>query len=843
MKPNFIAVKRPGHHPMKNKAYVSLLPLLSVLMTWFTVPMLVAQEQSGTVKQFLDTYCLSCHGTEKQKGERRFDTLDPTAHTRDTLITLQEIIDELTLGEMPPEKSKQPSRDEIAAIISRLTATVSAGQKTLVSTGGKTVLRRLNLREYSNTLADLFGFDPNLFDPTGGFPKDQMVENLDTIGDTLRISGYQLGKYLTVADTVTSKAFRRLEAVPEKTWSFSFANGLEQGRRKKNSFLALYEGPNATTVEAGYVSLPEFSEGVPADGKYEVTVTVEALNRKHVYGNIYTSDQDELMRLALIPGDVRVGTLDHPQPFEPILAEVALRDGGPQTITMSVWLEAGWTPRFIFPNGTLSFRSVIGPTAEKMRNNNAKVPGGIPKGKLGIVEARKLIVQYGDVPQIRITAAQIRGPIDNLAAKNTSSKLFGERGYSISRTNEIMTDFARRAYRRTPNSEEISRLMAIVSHRQSQGRTALEALQDGMTAALCSPNFLYLAEPVTGSNDRQPLLTATAVANRLSYMLWSTMPDDELLNLGINGELLKPNVLIAQTKRLLAHPRAQTFIKDFLDSWLNLRALGDMPPDDKAFKEYYSDNLHDAMLTETQLFTKDLLDNNGSIINFLQADYTFVNRSLAKLYGMEKEVPPKDVERFRKIQLNNPVRGGLLGQASILTVSANGIETSPVVRGVWLLENILGIVPPPPPDNVPPIDPDVRGATSIRDLLEKHRSSPACYSCHRRFDPLGFALENFDPIGGWRTTYEKNTKIDSSGELPGGKKFTDVIGLKQILVAQKDQFARALTERLLSYGCGRRVEPLDRTQVDAIVRELANRKYGFRDLIELIVTSPLFLRK
>jgi hypothetical protein len=472
-----------------------------------------------------------------------------------------------------------------------------------------------------------------------------------------------------------------------------------------------------------------------------------------------------------------------------------------------------------------------------------KVPGGIPKGKLGIVEARKLIVQYADFPQIRIHSVQIKGPIANLAATQTASHLFGERGYSAARTSEILESFARRAYRRAPNTEEMSRLKAIVSQRQSQGRTALEALQDGMTAALCSPNFLYLAEPVTGTNERQPLLTATALASRLSYMLWSTMPDDELLALGINGELLKPDVLIAQTRRLLANPKAQNFIDDFLDSWLNLRTLGDMPPDPKAFSEYYENNLREPMLLESRLFARDLLDNNGSITNFIKANYTFVNRPLAKLYGLEKDVPVEGGENFRKIELSNSVRGGLFGQASVMTVSANGIETSPVLRGIWILENILGVTPPPPPDNVPVIEPDVRGSTSIRNLLEKHSRSPACYECHHKFDPMGFALENFNPIGGWRTTYNKNVKIDSSGELPGGKKFADVVELKEVMLAQKDQFARALTERLLSYGCGRRVEPLDRSEVDGLVRKLASRKYGFRDLIEIVVTSPFFLRK
>jgi hypothetical protein len=233
-----------------------------------------------------------------------------------------------------------------------------------------------------------------------------------------------------------------------------------------------------------------------------------------------------------------------------------------------------------------------------------------------------------------------------------------------------------------------------------------------------------------------------------------------------------------------------------------------------------------------------------------------VNRPLAKLYGMGDRVAPAGGEAFRRVKLNDPNRGGLLGQASVLTVSANGVETSPVIRGIWLLENILGATVPPPPDNVPPIDPDVRGAKSIRDILVKHRENAACFECHRKIDPLGFALENFDPIGAWRSNYEileqvnprklnrrVGPRVDASGELPGGQSFQDLAGLKKILIARKDQFARTLTERLLSYACGRRMEASDRPDVNRIVKELAARGYGFRDLIELVTLSATFQSK
>jgi hypothetical protein len=249
------------------------------------------------------------------------------------------------------------------------------------------------------------------------------------------------------------------------------------------------------------------------------------------------------------------------------------------------------------------------------------------------------------------------------------------------------------------------------------------------------------------------------------------------------------------------------------------------------------------MKRETQLFTRDLIARNESIVRFLDSDYTFANRPLARLYGMEDVVDPANGHEFHRVALNTPQRGGLLGQGSVLTVSANGIETSPVIRGVWVLENILGTPPPPPPDNVPPIDPDIRGAKSMRDLLAKHRDNAGCYECHRKIDPLGFALENFDPIGAWRSSYDKGAPIDASGELPNGQKFQNVAELKKVLVERRDQFARMLTERLLGYACGRRIEPLDRPAVDRILGAAKKDDYRFRDLIEQVVLSQTFRSK
>jgi len=383
-------------------------------------------------------------------------------------------------------------------------------------------------------------------------------------------------------------------------------------------------------------------------------------------------------------------------------------------------------------------------------------------------------------------------------------------------------------------------LVAIAGKRRAAGVPPEAALQDALKAVLCSPAFLYISTDT--DKDR---LNAHALASRLSYFLWSTMPDEALLKQAQSGALLRDEVLRAETRRLLASPRSKVFVEGFLDSWLNLRSLGDMPPDRDGFGAYYWDDLQNAMKTETRLLMRHLLDENKSLHGFIDARYSFINKPLARLYGMANAMPSAGGHVFRKVHLADPRRGGLLGQGSILTVSANGIETSPVTRGVWMLENIFGTPPAPPPDDVPALDPDVRGAKSMRDLLTKHRESPACMSCHRSIDPPGFALENFDPIGRWRANYpgKSAVAIDASGELTTGEKFTDIAGLRETLAKRKPQFTRFLTDCLLTYSCGRKFDAADRPQIDAIATAVAQKGHRLRDQVELVVLSEAFRRR
>lgn len=788
-----------------------------------TVAFLLLAAALDPATVFLNTYCVSCHGEKVQAANRRFDR-GPLAPA--DLLAVSRRVES---GTMPPQKSPQPSPAERQAFLSAVASQAPA----------KVTLRRMNRREYRNTIGDLLQMDMDQFDPTSRFPRDQQFAHMDNIGDTLITSGYLLEQYLDAADAVIRKALPAQPPPPPKTWifkdKFEQQKELDGARRKNNltQYMSLFEHPRTPHYEGAYAPLHAFAEGVPADGFYEVKVQVEALHRKNPYDpKLFGMDPEAPFRFGVVAGNARAGYLQHEQPLQPLLAEpVDLADGGPYWLTFRVRLDAGYQPRFIFPNGMNNVRNVFS-------SYGRRFPQFLPEAERnvgpGIVLGRIAMMKFAPIPQIRIHQVEIRGPLDQPAIPPSRRILYGDRPFAPERTREILAKFATRAYRRPATTEEINRLEAIATKRRGAGIPAETALQDALKAVLCSPEFLYIS---TGETN------AYALATRLSYFLWSTTPDEALLKQASTGALLRDDVLKSETRRLLASSKSSAFVEGFLDSWLNLRSLGDMPPDRDAFGAYYWDDLQNAMKTETRLLMRHLLDQNKSLHDFLDARYTFLDKPLARLYGLESSIPSVGGHLFRKVDLPDARRAGLLGHGSVLTVSANGIETSPVTRGVWTLENIFGTPPAPPPDDVPALDPDVRGAKTVRDLLVKHRESPACMSCHKSIDPPGFALENFDPIGRWRTKYPGGKPIDASGQLPSGEKFSDIVGLREALLQHKADFTRTLTQKLLTYACGRKFDAADRPQVEAIATKVGDQRNGLRDLVEFIVQSEAFRKR
>jgi hypothetical protein len=379
----------------------------------------------------------------------------------------------------------------------------------------------------------------------------------------------------------------------------------------------------------------------------------------------------------------------------------------------------------------------------------------------------------------------------------------------------------------------------------SEGATPRQAALDTLKLILCSPSFLYLSEITP---EKEPFLNPYDLASRLSYALWAAPPDDELFAVAKSGQLTEPAELGKQVLRLLDDRRSHEFVEGFLDSWLNLRDIGNLPPPRRAARAYYAENLPESMKQEARTFFRHLLDEDEPVTDLLDADYTFADKKLAKLYGLPGQDSLRLADGFKRVSLaGNKQRGGVLGMACVLTVSANGVGTSPVTRGVWVLENILGVTPPPPPDEVPALDADVSGATTIREKLAKHREDKACYACHRKIDPLGFALETFDPIGRWREKYPQPkgnapaATIDPSGQLPSGESYANFADFKKTLLAtRRDVFARNLIEKLLTHATGRHMATADQYEIDEILGRVKADGYGLRTVVTEVLTCEIF---
>lgn len=814
----------------------------SVAALWTLTPWIVASElPSGdegldaTLRPYLETYCISCHGPEKQKGDRRWDTLELPIENTASLINVQEILDILNLGEMPPiEEDLQPSPSETKRIIEKLTMSLAERNGILQSTDQQTVFRRLNRREYRNTIRDLLNIDISSFDPTQSFPRDETDHHLDTIGDQLVTSGYLLDRYLDAADQIIEKVFSLEKRPPVETYRFTgdFKQQPELDKALEDwanyEFIALYETTLSQRHEGAYAKIHGFESGVPHDGYYRIRAKAIAKNRIHGHPEKRVStNQEEPLQLAIVPGNQAYGDLSRPQPIEPQLALFTLEDEVLEWKEATIWLNAGSTPRFTYPNGMLGLRGNFKPIADAV----AAERKGLVKNA-DFSDRRLIAMQYGKLPHIQIHEVEIVGPLYSDWPSPSQKSLLGERSFSKKRIRELITRFSKRAFRRPVEYEEINQLMTFVKKRMDEGSSDFQAYKDALKRILCSPSFLYLDEP----NEENGKLSQHAIASRLSYFLWSSLPDEVLFKKAANNRLGENRTLARQVERMLKDPKAQAFINSFVDSCLTLKNLGTQPPDRKTFPIYYARNLKEYMRMETILFTRRMLEENLPISQFVEADFTFLNGSLAELYGYENIMGSE----FREIKIPDPRRSGILGHASILTVTANGIDTSPVTRGVWMLENILGSPPSPPPPDVEPFDPDTRGSTSIRNQLEKHRENPTCYDCHRKIDPMGFAFESFDAVGQWREDYGKDLPIDPSGILPDGTSYSDIVSFKQALLKRSPQITRALTTKLLAYATGRRMEPADRPAIDAIVAELEKRGNGFYDLIELIVLSPTF---
>ncbi len=801
--------------------------------------------QPPIVRHFLGKYCLECHDTKVHKGDREFDTFALPLKSEVELLTAKDIIDQITLKEMPPKKAEQPSNDERLAVLGVLREGLADARRKISSSGASTVMRRLSSREYENTLAALFGRRVDTLGLTADFPKEKTSQHIDTIGQSLVTSSFLIDQYFQAANRLIETRLGGPATEP-KSWHFNghFRQYEELEGSHKAAFnfryLNLYEQPNTDTRQGGYGHIEDFLKGVPVSGLYDIEVEAQAMHRDtHYDPAIFGIDFSEPFILGIVPGDVTKGHIHYPQPIEPLLASSTLPDDHPEWLKFRVWLEAGQTPRFIFPNGPYESRASVITVNKRYKDD---FQGRTEKSDV----SRTVLLKEGKLPHIRISEIKIQGPMPEAGGKAEEVAVFGKDGFLPEHAVEQLQKFAEKAYRRPLTDTDQRPIRAFYEKRLADSGQPRQAALDTLKLILCSPSFLYLSEI---TQETVKTLSPFDLASRLSFALWAAPPDEALLSCAKSGLITQEAELRTQVQRMMADERIRSFINGFLDSWLNLRDLGSMPPPRESNRAYYAEDLPSSMKAEVRFFFRDLLVNNGPTARFLDADYTFVDKKLAKLYELPEKNTLRLAEGFQKVSLNrNPHRGGLLGMAGVLTVSANGVETSPVTRGVWVSENILGVPPPPPPDVVPAIEPDVNGASTIRERLAKHRADATCAECHRKIDPLGFSLETFDPIGRWRSHYPKpkNNKnpappVDASGEFPSGETYQDFVGFKKIISeTREDLFTRHLIRQFLSYTTGRKMEPSDDLVIEELLAKVKKQGLGLNTLMVECLTSPIF---
>ena len=730
-------------------------------------------EFDSVVRPVLAETCAKCHGTERPAGGMSVADLTSAASLLQHREVWDGILRRLRAGDMPPAPVPKPDPARIAAMTAYIERAFDRADASVRPDPGRMTAHRLNRNEYTNTIRDLLGVR---FRAENDFPIDDSGDGFDNIGDVLTVSPLLMERYLSAAERIARWAIST--DIPAKPLEIGYLAREDRIRRLDRS-----------TIEADH--------RVDFAGEYVVRFT--------------------------LPGER--------QPVEG-------KDAAP--VTLAFWMDGALLASQTIetkPSGLVYFNPY---SEEEFR---VYLPEGDHVFRAGFVDDAFV----KDLPEADTYSRKVNkfldglvfvGPFASATEKESRKRIFScqpESGRAC--LERILSDLARRAYRRPPTSREVDALVRLADQAMARGQSVEQGLQLAIQAMLVSPNFLFRVE--RDPDPRDPALVHEVspfeLASRVSYFLWSSMPDEELLGLAESGQLSQPRVLERQVDRMLADPRAAAFAENFAGQWLETRNLDTVKPDPEKFKEW-TPALREAMKSETTMFFEHVLRENRPIGDFLNANYTFVNERLATHYGIEGISGPE----FRRVTLNTDRRGGVLSQAGVLTVSSYPTRTSPVIRGKYVLQNLLGIAPAPPPPDVPALEESAGGEVrSMREQLDVHRRNPTCAACHRNMDPLGFGLENYDAIGRWRDT-DGQFPVDASGTLPDGQRFGTAGEMRTLLVSQLPQFSRTLTQKMLTYALRRGLKPYDRRTVDGIHRAVAEDGYHFRTLVHQIVKSLPF---
>ena len=772
-------------------------------------------------------YCNECHSKQLSEGGLDFSQLGTDLEDAATFARWERIFDRLAQNEMPPPDADQPTAKERQAFTGLL-------QAKLVDVHAKhkgTVLRRLNRREYQNTLNDLFGTNLKL---AGMLPEDGRTQEFDNVGKTLGLSLVHLQKYLDAANLVFATAIANTTNAPQAEHiKASYLETPEAERFVGKKWKQLDDGAIVRFSQGGYPSGMMRGTNVRKPGRYRVRVTGYAHQSKS-------------------PITFSVGGTSFARgSTKPIYGFWSFPAGAPgqtHTIEFDTWIEKNYMVA-IEPYGIRD--------PDRYQRESIADYRGPGLAILNVTLDGPLIDQWPSPGHRLIFDGLNRREIEPRNPADKQKRWYRPKFEIISENEErevraVLQRIAEVAFRRPPQPSDIERYTQLFVQERQAGSTTERALQTAATAIFCSAKFLYLQEP-TGKLD------GYALASRLSYFMTRSGPDADLLALAESGQLVTDATLRSETERLLQSPHFDRFLTDFTDNWLDLRDMDFTMPDRSLFPEFDS-YLRFSMPLETRQFLRELIDSNLPVSNLVKSDFAMLNSRLAEHYGL----PSVNGAEIRKVALpRDSLRGGFLAQASVLKVTANGTNTSPVKRGAWVLERMFDLPPPPPPPGIPGVEPDIRGASTLRQLLTQHRNLASCNACHEKIDPPGFALEAFNPIGGYRERYRSlgngervdrmvdgrkvayrlGPQVDSSGKMPGGGTFQDFRQFRDALAADPRPLAKAMTKKLLVFATGRELGFSDRAEVDRIVTASERHGYRIRDLIHLVVQSDLFRTK
>jgi mono/diheme cytochrome c family protein len=764
---------------------------------------LPAADNSAALKQYeqeivplLQAYCYDCHGTEKQKGDLNLASYKTGVAANKVRKVWKEVSHQLTAKEMPPEKErKQPSDAERKLLVTW----IKSLSENDAPDPGRVTVRRLNRFEYNNTIRDLFGFDMK---PGDDFPDDDVGHGFDNIGDVLSLPPLLMEKYLIAADQILDKAI----VIEQPSFDINLADwtmvvdGKESGKapavsEKKDDGVQLI---NASELR-GMIALP-------VGGKYTVKVRVGAEQAGTEPAMMGIKIDDKMVIdtrvLAKRPAVLSL-TIDAPRGLHAVsVVFMNPFKEAPIEITKDMKLPPGKKP----PEPRTRSLSLV---SMELKGPRVTVP-----------PSHKAIFSIRPDPKNK----------DSAAAERDAAKA-------------IVTNFSSKAFRRPVTPVQLDRLMNLYDTAKKNGQVYEECVRFVLKGILVSPSFIFRAEPDRPTKDPHGVypLDDYEIASRLSYFLWSSMPDDALFAQAKAEKLRDPSVITSEVQRMLKDPKSKALVQGFASQWLELRKLETITFDAKTFPEFNED-IRKAMYEETALYFESIMREDRSVLEFIDSDYAYLNDKLAKLYNISGVNGPQ----MRRVSLTDRNRGGLLGQGAILAVTSMPNRTSPVKRGKWVLEQLLGDPPPPPPPMVESLEQEAENKKevlllSLRERMDLHRQDPVCNSCHKVMDAIGFGLENFDALGRWREKDGKGAQLDTAGKLPSGSSFRSPSELKRLFMNDKEKFAFNLAEKMMTYALGRGMEHYDDQTLEKIALELDKNDYRFSLLVTQIATSYPFL--